>query len=81
MQSGAELLEHDAGLDHRHAGTVVFRWDQQPGGSQVGEPSPDRLGCAGWVLEHRADMAGDRRLFGKEASHGVAQRDLLVAQF
>jgi hypothetical protein len=26
-------------------------------------------------------MPGNRSLFGKEAPHGVAQRDLLVAQF
>ena len=80
MQPGAEFFEDDAGLDHRHAGTVVFRRHEQAGGAQVGETAPDRLGGTGRVVEQRADMPGDRRLFGKKASHGVAQRDLLVGQ-
>ena len=70
----------DAGLDHRHAGTVVLRRHEQAGGAQVGETSPDHLGCSGRVVEQRADMSGDGSLLGKKASHGVAQRDLLVGQ-
>ena len=80
MQPGAELFGHDAGLDHRHAGAVVFRRHEQAGGPELGEPAPHRVGGTGVVVEHRADMSGDRGLFGEKASHGVAQRDLLVGQ-
>jgi len=51
-------------LDHRHAGTVVFRGHEQAGGAQVREPAPDRLGRTGLVFEQWADMTGDRRLLG-----------------
>ena len=32
------------------------------------------------IVEQRADMPGDGSFFGEKASHGVAQRDLLVGQ-
>ena len=53
---------------------------EQSGGAQVGEPAPHRLGGAGRIVEQRADMSGDGSFFGEKASHGVAQRDLLVGQ-
>ncbi len=81
MQSGAELFGDNSGLDHRHAGPTAFLGHQETGCPEVGETAPDRIVDASRIVEQLAHVARNRRLLGKEAAGGVAQRDLLVGEF
>ena len=77
-QRTAELLEHDRGVDHPHAGAAVLLGHQQADRADVAQAGPHVVVAeVRRVVFVRVAHVGDRRLVGEEAQHRLAQH-LLV---
>ena len=78
VDGAAELLEHDADVDHPHARPAVPLGDEEAGQPELGEALPDGVSRATCVTEQVAHVGLDGRLLGEEAADGGPKRLLLI---
>ena len=75
-----ELLEHDRGVDHAHAGAAVLLADEQPDHAELDEAVPHRRGRAS-ASSYAARTDASGALAARNARTDVAQHLLFGREF